>query len=184
MKRFLFALFLALGMHQAAFAQSEGRVDPPSASKSNGNSETLEKLKTFAPSHIQAVDDLLLTVKSRELYEEAIQAALRVQFETNPSLAQFRDVMEKFFREYCSWDIVKPEVTLSYLENFTEGEVRQLIAFYKTDIGKKALDVLPKTFSRQLEIGKNVVLRNRERLEMMVFQRIEELRREQKPNKP
>ncbi|MGH8353335.1 MAG: DUF2059 domain-containing protein [Pseudomonas sp.] len=42
-----------------------------------------------------------------------------------------------------SWDKLKPEMVKLYTDNFSESELKDLIAFYQSPLGKKVLEKMP-----------------------------------------
>ncbi|MDY7561428.1 DUF2059 domain-containing protein [Pseudomonas sp. 10B1] len=54
------------------------------------------------------------------------------------------------------WDKLKPDMVKLYTANFTEGELKELVAFYQSPLGKKVLTKMPELTqqSAQLTQGK------------------------------
>ena len=48
-----------------------------------------------------------------------------------------------FFTQNFKWDDVKPKLAKLYADAFTEAELREIIAFYETPTGQKAVARLP-----------------------------------------
>jgi hypothetical protein len=48
-----------------------------------------------------------------------------------------------FFAENFKWDAAKPEIAKIYAAAFTEAELRDMIAYYKSPTGQKAVEKLP-----------------------------------------
>lgn len=61
-----------------------------------------------------------------------------------------KPIMEKFFKKYTalvreelSWQQLKAPMNEAYRKVFTEPEVRELIEFYQSPLGKKLLEKMP-----------------------------------------
>ena len=52
--------------------------------------------------------------------------------------------MRDFLTRTLSWETLKPE----YLQMYTEPELRQLVAFYHTELGRKTLSTMPAIMRR------------------------------------
>jgi hypothetical protein len=85
-------------------------------------------------------------------------ASLQQNFETNlqPSLdrmkaqgapaeliAKIHAVARQFYAQNFRWSEIKPQMAKLYTDSFTEAELREMIAFFKTPVGAKALARLP-----------------------------------------
>lgn len=123
-------------------------------------------------SHCRAVLRLFDAMNARETYDMAIAKALDAQLMAQPDIAPFRGVMERFFAEYASWDAILPDVVMSYMEEFTEVEVDEITAFYKTPTGKKAVERLPALFERGSQIGMKAVQNNQSHLIRMIEEEV------------
>jgi len=49
----------------------------------------------------------------------------------------------KFFSNNFNWEEVKPQIVLLFTDAFTEAELRDFYAFYKTPTGQKVFSTLP-----------------------------------------
>jgi uncharacterized protein len=61
-------------------------------------------------------------------------------------------LLREFYREQTDWRVLEPEFTRLYLEVFTEGELRELIAFYEAPIGQKMLEKMPALMMRSQQM--------------------------------
>lgn len=74
----------------------------------------------------------------------SVEGALRKKFPQidNKAIAATREIVEETF------SVLKPGIVRLVggfmVRNFTEGELKDLIAFYKTSTGQKALSLMPK----------------------------------------
>jgi hypothetical protein len=106
-----------------------------------------------ATTHRQAAVELLDLMEQKRTLDAGINTMLDVQIQANPSLSELRPVMRTFLQKYMSWDAIKDEIGRIYVEAFSEAELRELIAFYKTPIGRKSVKLMPKLMEQGAQIG-------------------------------
>src|SRR5690606_34481683 len=92
-----------------------------------------------ASSHERAAAELVEVMRMKELTLSSIEVMTDAMIQQNPALAQVRDVLSEFFREFMRWEELRPEYIRLYRDAFTESELRELIAFYRTPVGQKTL---------------------------------------------
>lgn len=129
----------------------------------------------FSADHLQAAEELLVLTDTEATMEAAMDEMLRVQLDQNPGLAPFEGVMRDFFDEHLSWESVKDELIVLYADTFTEDELREIAAFYRTPVGQKAIATLPRLMAQGMQIGQRSVQENLPELERRVQARMKEL---------
>jgi hypothetical protein len=93
------------------------------------------------------------------------------QLKQNPQLASQRDIFQKFFTKYLSWESVKEDTITAYTQEFTEPELKKLTDFYKTPVGKKASEKMPKLVFLSGQIGLQKAQANQAELLQMIEER-------------
>ena len=111
----------------------------------------------LSASHMQAVEELLQALKVSEMLDQSIDVMLKMQLDANPRLKPVEGVMREFMAKYLGWAYVKPGVIQLYGEAFTEPELRELIAFYKTPLGQKTVTKMPELFQKGAALGQKAV---------------------------
>ena len=104
---------------------------------------------------------------------KGMQRAMETQAEQNPVLASMRDIMEEFYATHLSWDRMKPEMVRMYTATFTEPELRELTAFYQTEIGRKMVERLPEIMARSAEMSQRIVQEHMPELTQKVMARMQ-----------
>ena len=103
-------------------------------------------------SHRQAVlelfEDIEMGAAFTTMFEQMIQKSLR----EDPRVAQYESVMREFFAKH-GWAELEPKFIPVYMEAFTEAEIKQLRAFYRSPVGKKSARMMPLLMQRGIEIG-------------------------------
>jgi hypothetical protein len=107
----------------------------------------------FTASHRAAVRELMEVAHIREMLDQSSEAMLQSQLQQMPQLAPVAYVIRDFYHEQMSWSVLEPEFTQLYLEVFTEQEVRDITAFYRTPAGQQMLSKMPQLMARSSELA-------------------------------
>ena len=102
----------------------------------------------------------------------AMMDALLLQ---SPQLGPYRDVLLDWAQSVMSWEAFGPKYVAMYAEAFTEQELRDLIAFYRTPTGQKALTLLPELASQGAQLGAIEARARQGELQQMIQRRAAEL---------
>ena len=129
-------------------------------------------------SHYRAAEKLLDMMEMDSLMQKSIEQMLQVQLQRQPQMEPFKGVMLEFFSKYLSWESLKTEYVDIYVSEFSEKELRDMIAFYETDTGKKAMSKLPQLMSRGAQIGSRRVQENAHILRQMISEKAQELQKQ------
>jgi hypothetical protein len=110
-----------------------------------------------SPSHRKAALELLDLMNMEATLKQGVDIALASQIKANPNLQPYEDVMQKFLSKYMSWTYLKERFIKIYTDEFSESDLRSLIVFYRTDVGKKAIEKLPILYAKGSELGSQAV---------------------------
>lgn len=66
-------------------------------------------------------------------------------------------LLTKYDQKILNADVVKSEIQKVYQTEFTEDEIKQIVAFYKTPAGKKALEKAPILAAKGMEIAQKEI---------------------------
>lgn len=91
---------------------------------------------------IAAARDLLAASNTRENFIKAMELGMEQggMGELTPAVRQvLRDFMDEHFR----YEDMEPEFIRVYADAFTEQELRDLAAFYRTPLGRRVVETLP-----------------------------------------
>ena len=111
-------------------------------------------------SHELAAQDLLKSMNLSENFSKTIDNMLDLQIQQNPALESKRKAMKIFFDRYMSWQSLEGDFIRIYTESFTEGELKELTAFYNTPVGQKSVRLMPEMTKKGGEIGQKRVQEN------------------------
>ena len=123
-----------------------------------------------APSHVDAVRQLLVVSGSEAAYAQGLALATDAMLDSNPMGATLRPVIEEFYETYARWEDVEDGFVEIYLDLLTEPEVHELIAWYQTDLGQRMLEVQPEIQRRCVLVGQRVVQEHQAELEAMILE--------------
>jgi len=119
-------------------------------------------------SHRKAAENLLIVTNVDKSLPKIVEQVLASQLQQNPQLTPYRDVMQRFLNKYMNWESLKDEIITAYTQEFTEQELKQLTEFYKTPLGKKAVEKMPKLIFIGGQIGMRRVQANEAELRQMI----------------
>lgn len=106
-----------------------------------------------AASQKAAAEGLLNLMDMEKMMSQSVDQMLKIQIQQNPALAQYETQMRTFLNKYLSWSSMKDDMINIYTTEFTEDELKQLTAFYKTDLGKKTIQKMPALMQKGAEMS-------------------------------
>lgn len=119
-------------------------------------------------SHRAAAEELLTEAMTEKSMRAAIDTMLDVQLKANRALVPVKDVMKKFFVKHLSYESLKEEMIDLHVAEFTEGELKEVAAFYRTPTGKKFVEKQPVMMQKGAELGMRRVQENAEELQILI----------------
>jgi hypothetical protein len=140
------------------------------------------RAEVASASHRAAAADLLRMMDIEKAMMVGVTTMADAQVAGNPTLAPYRDVILKWAGMFLTWDKVAPQLTELYAATFTESELRELTAFYKTPTGKKAMAEIPALMQKGAAIGTDLAKQHTPELERMIRERAEELAKSKPPD--
>jgi hypothetical protein len=123
--------------------------------------------------------ELFKSIRLEESIPSTSAAMIESEVRGNPGMTPYRDVMLKWLQKYMTWDAMRPEMIRLYTDTYTEAELKQLAAFYKTPLGQKTLAKTPELMQRTAMIGAKLGQEHSEELKTAMNARREELLKEQ-----
>jgi hypothetical protein len=105
----------------------------------------------------KAAVDLLSLMDMENLLKQGIEQELNAQLQGTPMAATLGPKIKGFLSRYLTWKTLEPEFVALYQKSFSEEELTQLIAFYKSPLGKKTIAVMPRLQMQGAQIAKTKV---------------------------
>jgi hypothetical protein len=119
--------------------------------------------------HRAAVFELLEVSGANTAMASMADVALVQLMATQPALKDYEGIMRDFFGRYLTVEAMSDELAKLYMSRFTELQLRQMTAFYRTPTGKLAVRELPLLVQEGANIGKLVVERHQAELKDLVM---------------
>ena len=121
-----------------------------------------------AQSHRKAAENLLLVMEVDKSLPKIAEQVVENQLQQNPQLAPQREVLQRFLTKYVNWESVKEDTITAYTQEFTEPELKKLMEFYKTPVGKKASEKMPQLTFIAGQLGLKKAQANQAELRQML----------------
>jgi hypothetical protein len=123
--------------------------------------------------------ELLNVMSMEKVLGDTITQMLDAQVQAQPQIAPFRQVMENFFKKHMSWAALKDEFADAYAQEFTEAELKEITAFFKTPIGQKMASKQAALTARGMKIGQARVQENMPELQAALQAEAQKLQNQQ-----
>jgi hypothetical protein len=131
--------------------------------------------KVPTPGAIAAAEQLLVLMNTERVMRMAITASFDAQVKAQPLMAPFMDIMREWSDRVITMKEMGPQLARVYAEFFSEAELRQIIAFYQSPVGRRLAAVLPELTRRASEIGAAVAEKHSSELEEAIAKRAAEI---------
>ncbi len=166
------ALILALP------AQAQGGLSATVSTTPAGVDAAAEQSTDVSDSQREAALEMIKIMGMNDTLDLSMRQMIDVQVQRNPQLAPMRDVLEDFFETYLSWEQLKNEFVTLYARTFSEAEMREISAFYRTPTGQKMLEALPGLITETNGIGMSRVQAHYGELQQALAERQQQLQTE------
>ncbi|OZC02057.1 DUF2059 domain-containing protein [Rubricoccus marinus] len=120
----------------------------------------------------EAVRELLALTGAEETHERVLVMLTDAIAENNAAIREHRAVVDEFYARYYPWAEVEAAQIAIYSDVYTEAEIRELIAWYRTPIGQKSLRLMPELQRRLMEAGQDIIRPHIPELETMLLEAI------------
>ena len=137
-------------------------------------------------SHQQAANELLILTgaeKNGKIMADAVWQSMLPGLNQDGSASEammddLREAVGEWTEQVLSWENMGPPMIALYTETFTEDELDELIAFYKTPIGARSLEKLPELMQKGALIGQQLAANKQDQLQRAVVEVIEKYQAE------
>lgn len=126
-------------------------------------------------SHKDAAIEYLKAQHAIESTQTGALFMFELKIQRNPDLSSFRDIITKWVKKHYTWENLSPAMIKVAMDTFTEIELREMTAFYKTPTGKKLLKKNPELMRESGKITTIVFEKYKADLDKMFEERIKEL---------
>ena len=116
------------------------------------------------PERATAAEAMFSAMEMEKLLKESIEQGLDTQMDQfrqmglpEEGVAELYKEMLAFMVETMDWEKLKPEFVRIYATAFTADEMKEIVAFYATPVGKKTISLTPKLMAEGMMIGQKKV---------------------------
>ena len=132
-----------------------------------------------SPAQSAAALELFKAIKLESSLPNTSAAMIDSEINRNPAMAPYRDTMLNWLKKYMTWNSMLPELTRLYVDTYSEAELKELAAFYRTPTGQKSLTKMPELMQKTAMIGAKLGQEHSEELKTAMNARREELMKQQ-----
>lgn len=127
-------------------------------------------------SHKQAAEELVAAINSKQQMDQTIDAIADASFESvddGPCMAGMQPKLKTFFHKHFSFEQQKPFLVDTYVQSFTEEELKQISGFYKTPVGQKTLEKMPQITQLSMQHTQQKMIQLQPEIEQLVLQHVQ-----------
>jgi len=134
-----------------------------------------------ASSHEQAAREYYHLLGGEKLAQTGAESMIGV-IRANPELAPYEDVFRAWFKKVFVNSNLEPEMIKIYMAAFSEQELREMAAFYRSPVGQKALAKLPEVTKQGADVGIKIAQEHMGELQEMIAAAKKEREKKPSPN--
>ena len=115
---------------------------------------------------------LLEAMRMPDQIAASVATVVATQTRQNPDLPGLGEVLREFLSRYVTWDAMKDEYAELYAGAFTEEELREMTAFYRTPTGQKLARSTAQLTRLGAELGERTMRAHSAELDRLIAQRV------------
>jgi hypothetical protein len=123
-------------------------------------------------SHDAAARELMASLDLKNLTTQAFDTMIDAQVQANPAMASCKDILLDWGHKYMTWEAMEPQIIKLYTDAFTEPELREMTAFYRTPTGAKAARAIPDLFQKGAQIGLTIANEHKDELQKALMEKL------------
>ena len=101
----------------------------------------------------QSIEELLRVCRFEEYMHHFTDHLVDSTKQMNPDAARYENELREFYQNCISVDVLREETIKTYGEVFSEEEIRDITAFYRTSTGQKAIVKMPEIMQKTMGIA-------------------------------
>ena len=115
-----------------------------------------------------ATAELLEVMGGKNQMQQMQNQFIGILTRSNPEMAKHQGTIQQWAEKYLTWEEMSAGMTAVYKKHFNDNEIKQLLDFYKTPIGKKSIEKMPILFRDGSEVGLNMAKKYQPELNRML----------------
>ncbi|WP_167856544.1 DUF2059 domain-containing protein [Hymenobacter metallicola] len=145
----------------------------PLAAQTTSAPTTAAPVAAISPKQRQAAEELLQMMKMEENMNKSIDQMVSMQVQQRPDMKQVEPELRTFMTKHMSWATLKDDMVQLYAAEFTEKDLRNLTAFYKSPTGQKLLDKQPELMRATMQMGQQRLQQNIPELQQLIEKKMQ-----------
>jgi len=122
--------------------------------------------------HKKAAEEFLVVSGAELVYKASMEKMMELQTQSNPTMAQYSDIIKQWANKYISWASVKDEMVNLYSYEFSEKELKEISKFYKSPIGLKLASKIGEIMNKSSETIQKKALEHTPELQKMIMDKM------------
>ena len=114
---------------------------------------------------------LLEAMRMPEQIEASLATVVATQTRLNPDVPGLGEALREFLARYVTWNAMKEEYAEIYAGAFTEEELREMAAFYRSPTGQRLARATPQLTRLGAELGERTLRAHAAELDAMIARR-------------
>ena len=119
-------------------------------------------------------EELLIVTKADERMDKVLNEMFDLQIKQMPEMGKYQNEIKSFLEKYVGWDKIKDDISEIYAQEFTEQELKEMIAFHKTELGQKILEKTPMLIKKSMNLSVQKLQGNILELQEIIQKKAEE----------
>jgi hypothetical protein len=165
MKRMLVMLTVISGL---VFAVVPAKAPENTGKTQKEESSTAKTADTDDKAHLDAAYKLLESMNMKETYSKILERLTDNLISKIPTLKNNRDKIIGFYKKYIGWEAIKDDQAEIYKKYFSIKEIKDLMAFYETETGKKTLSILPEIMAEGQALAQKKMIAHIDELKKII----------------
>ena len=112
--------------------------------------------------------ELLDTMQFEKTINQSIDCSIEMIKKMVPEGDKTEEIIAKFFTQLFKMESMREKMVEIYSEIYTEEEIKDMTAFYKSKTGQKVLEKMPEIMQRSMELTQSRLGQNMDQLFIML----------------
>ena len=109
--------------------------------------------------------------------DSMVENMMAMQMKQSPQMSLYEEQLRTFYFKYIGWKALREDLAKMYMEEFNEKEIKELLAFYDSPLGRKAISSMGKLTQKTQVLQQRRVKDNTAELKASIDARTEELKK-------
>lgn len=130
-------------------------------------------------SHLEAAGELFEVMNPGDHTTKVLNQIVEMQIASMkqqgiPCIDLLKPIMNSFYQKRLNRDEMKKHTVPIYVEAYTEDEINELIAFYKSPVGRKTIETMPLVMQKSAAFTQQIMQQHKHELTLRIQNTLEE----------